>query len=58
MNIIWILQFCGPTIMDEIFETKEKEIKKNWTEALKFDSCFCVDFDCYYKSIISGKTGH
>ena len=44
--------------MDEIFETKEKEIKKNWTEALKFDSCFYVDFDCYYKSIISGKTGH
>ena len=38
---------------------QSKEIKQNLTGTENFDNCFCVIFDCYYKSFISAKkTGH
>ena len=38
---------------------KTKDIKQNWTVIENLDNCFYVIFDCYYKSLISGrKTGH
>ena len=34
-------------------------MKQNWTEAEKFDNCFCVICDCYLKNFVSGKkNGH
>ena len=37
---------------------KSKDTKQNWTGIENFDFCFCVIFDCYYLSLISGrKTG-
>ena len=41
------------TILDKIFRTKKK-INSNQTGAENFDNCFCVIFDSYYKSFISG----
>ena len=38
---------------------QSKEIKQNWIWTVYLDSCICVNFDCYYKSLIFGKkTGH
>ena len=33
---------------------QSKEIKQNWTGPKHFDICFCLIFNCYDKSFISG----
>ena len=34
---------------------KIKKIKQYWAETENFGNCFCVIFDCYYESFISGE---
>lgn len=35
------------------------QIRQNWTETENLDICFCLIFDGYYKSFISGREpGH
>ena len=38
---------------------QNREIQSNWTGQEKFDIYFCLFFDCYCQSLISGgETGH
>ena len=46
------------TITEKAYE-KSEEIEQNWTGTENFITCFCVIFDRYYQSLISGReTGY